>query len=241
MKRLEITPEITDLQVRAAGDGPEHFTIRGHAAVFNRLSENLGGFRERIAPGAFTRVLDSAPDVRLLIDHDPSTVLARTTNGTLELREDPQGLHIWARIRSDLPEAPGLRARLETGLIDQMSFAFSVDKDNDVRSGEDDDGVPIYEVREASALYDVSPVTYGAYPQTDVSLVRMRMLDEPDKAARRLDGDGRDHDTAVGGLTPNEIREMEGLPAVEAAPDREFLLRKRKSLMGIRARLGTSR
>jgi len=233
VKRLEITPEITGLEVRAAGDGPEHFTIRGHAAVFNRLSENLGGFRERIAPGAFSKVLDSTPDVRLLIDHDPSTVLARTTNGTLELREDPQGLHIWARIRSDLPEAPGLRARLETGLIDQMSFAFSVTKDNDVRSGEDEDGVPIYEVREAKALFDVSPVTYGAYPQTDISLVRMRMLDEPQEIARDLAdrSDRRENDTAA------------EEPAVVVVPDRELIrkrlaLRKKARLLVVRYPLG---
>ena len=233
MKRLEITPELTGLEVRAAGDGPEHFTIRGHAAVFNRLSENLGGFRERIMPGAFQRVLDSSPDVRLLIDHDPSTVLARTTNGTLELREDPQVLHIWARIRSDLPEAPGLRARLETGLIDQMSFAFSVDKENDVRNGEDEAGVPIYEVREASNLYDVSPVTYGAYPQTDISLVRMRMLDEPQVIARDLADrpDRRENSTA------------EEVPAAVVIPDRELIrkriaLRKKARLLAVRYPLG---
>jgi HK97 family phage prohead protease len=227
VKRLEITPEISDLQVRAAGDGPEHFTIRGHAAVFGRLSENLGGFRERIAQGAFRKVLDQNPDVRLLIDHEPSSVLARTTNGTLELREDPQGLHVWARIRSDLPEAAGLRARLDSGLVDQMSFAFMVDSENDVRSGEDEDGVPIYEVREASELFDVSTVTYGAYPQTDVSLVRMRMLDEPEKAARARDDEQRADDTA----------EPDVAPAVEAQPDREFLLRHRKSVNVVRARL----
>ena len=232
MKRLEITPEICDLQVRAAGDGPDHFTIRGHAAVFGRLSENLGGFRERIAPGAFRNVLDKNPDVRLLVDHDPSTVLARTTNGTLELREDPQGLHIWARIRSDLPEAPGLRARLDSGLVDQMSFAFMVDKENDVRSGEDENGVPIFEVREASELFDVSTVTYGAYPQTDVSLVRMRMLDEPKIARAQADQPGRrEDDTAA------------AEPAVEATPDRELIrkrlaLRKKARLLVVRYPLG---
>jgi HK97 family phage prohead protease len=128
MKRLEITQEISDLQVRAAGDGPGHFTMRGHAAVFGRLSENLGGFRERIAPGAFSGVLERSPDVRLLVDHQPSSVMARTTNKTLELREDPHGLHAWARIPSDLSSAQDLRVRMETGLVNQMSFAFTIDR-----------------------------------------------------------------------------------------------------------------
>ena len=243
MKRLEVTSDIADVQVRAAGDGPEHFTIRGHAAVFGRLSENLGGFRERIAPGAFTRALDRTPDVRLLIDHSPSSVLARTTNGTLELREDPQGLHVWARIRSDLPEAAGLRARLDSGLIDQMSFAFTVDPDNDVRSGEDENGVPIYEVREVRDMFDVSTVTYGAYPQTDVSLVRMRMLTEHTLNEIR----------AAEGLAPLTVSEIaRGVylerqreddtaapeaPAVEAGPDREFITRRRKAIIRVQTRL----
>lgn len=219
MKRLELTSSLNDLEVRESGTSPSHFTIRGHAAVFDRLSEPLGfGFREKIAKGAFTNVLDTNPDVRLLIDHNPSTVLARTTNGSLELREDPQGLHVWARIRSDLPEAAGLRARLEDGLVDQMSFAFTI-RDEE-QTGEDENGLPIYTVRDVGELYDASTTTYGAYTSTDVSLVRMRMLDKDE-------GIAREH-------PHQDDRSESGTAAAEqdaiALRDREFQVRKRKAI-----------
>ncbi len=50
--------------------GPTEVLIRGRAARFNSLSDDLGGFRETIQPGAFSRVLRSNPDTRLLWNHD---------------------------------------------------------------------------------------------------------------------------------------------------------------------------
>jgi phage head maturation protease len=71
---------IAGLEVRSEGDSK---SIRGYAAKFDVLSENLGGFREQIKSGAFADVLDN--DVRALVNHDPNLILGRNKSGTLDI------------------------------------------------------------------------------------------------------------------------------------------------------------
>jgi len=80
----------TEFEVRQHATGGA--VIQGHAAVFNRLSRNLGGFVEQIDPAAFDKTLADNPDVRALINHDPSHLLGRTRSGTLRLSKDTTGL-----------------------------------------------------------------------------------------------------------------------------------------------------
>jgi uncharacterized protein len=98
----------------------------GYAAVFGSLSNDLGGFKERIQPGAFRNTIESNQDVRALVDHDASKILGRTSSGTLRLMEDSRGL----RFELDLPEgvsyAADLRALVARGDIRGMSFGFKV-------------------------------------------------------------------------------------------------------------------
>src|SRR5689334_14048664 len=68
--------------------------IRGYAIVFNSLSQDLGGFREIVAPEAVDRTLNEGLDVRALVDHDSGKVIGRTRSGTLNLRKDSRGLKI---------------------------------------------------------------------------------------------------------------------------------------------------
>ena len=71
----------------------------GYAAVFNRPSHDLGGFREVILPGAFKRTLATSEAVRALYNHNADQVLGRVGAGTLRLSEDETGL----RFELDLP------------------------------------------------------------------------------------------------------------------------------------------
>ncbi|RIK35690.1 MAG: HK97 family phage prohead protease [Chloroflexi bacterium] len=93
--------------------------IAGYAAVFNTLSVDLWGFREKIAPGAFAGSLQD--DVRALWNHETGIVLGRTKSGTLRLAEDDVGL----AIEIDPPSSAGNYIEtIERGDVDQMSFAF---------------------------------------------------------------------------------------------------------------------
>lgn len=160
------------VQTRAQDDGG--FEVVGHAAVFDSLSENLGGFREKIDPGAFAKVLagNGADDARALFNHDPNLVLASKRNGTLHLAEDDRGLAYRAEVPAGLYYGEALRVLLERGDVDQSSFAFRVARGGDSWD-ENDDGVLIRTVHEFSALYDVSPVTYPAYPAADSGLAAL--------------------------------------------------------------------
>ncbi|NIP32641.1 HK97 family phage prohead protease, partial [candidate division KSB1 bacterium] len=63
--------------------------------VFNQLSHDLGGFREKIEKGAFHESLENPKhDVAALFNHDPNLILGRKSAKTLEMREDQKGLAV---------------------------------------------------------------------------------------------------------------------------------------------------
>lgn len=159
MNEIERRAWPVGLEVRD-GEGDGSPMIRGYAAVFNELSVDLGGFRERIAPGAFARsVVDG--DVRALWDHDSKYVLGRTRAGTLALAEDERGLAVEIRPLAAAGWTGDLLASMRRGDVDQMSFGFYVRRDR----WETEDGLTV-RVLEDVDLFDVSVVTYPAYPQT---------------------------------------------------------------------------
>lgn len=169
--------------------------IRGYGAVFNQLSENLGGFREQIAPGAFDSVLED--DVRGLINHDSNLILGRTSAGTLRLGIDERGLNY----EIDLPEtsyARDLGVSMARGDISQSSFGFFVEDDD---WNEDSDGRVVRTITKVGQLLDVSPVTYPAYPQTSSEARDLVDVDD-DKyqkyiETRKAEADARERQLAM--------------------------------------------
>ncbi len=148
---------------RESGAGTQYRTLTGYASVLNTPSDDLGGFREMIAPGAFTRALEASDlNVALLWNHDPDTVMASTRNGTLELTQDKKGLRMWARVDMEDFDAQRVVGKIRSGLVDQMSFAFTIAEDGD--EWDMRDGKPFRVVQDVDGLYDVSAVTWPAYP-----------------------------------------------------------------------------
>lgn len=169
MERETRTFAVSGLKIERREGKPAR--IEGHAAVFNSLSEDLGGFREQILPGAFLEAIEK-DDVRALFNHDSNYVLGRNVSGTLRLSEDVRGL----AIEIDLPDTPTIRdlvaAPIERGDVSQMSFGFSV-RPGGQDWAKNDDGQVVRSLKKVR-LFDVSPVTFPAYRSTDVAVRELR-------------------------------------------------------------------
>jgi HK97 family phage prohead protease len=71
--------------------------LGGYAALYNSVAD-LGQFREKILPGAFRSCVARKDDIRLLREHDPTSILARTASGTLRVYNDYSGLRFEADV-----------------------------------------------------------------------------------------------------------------------------------------------
>lgn len=162
-------------ELRADDDGGKP-KLRGYAAVFNRWSEDLGWFRERIAPGAFADVLRD--DVRALFNHDSNYVLGRTKAGTLRMTEDERGLLVEIDAPTDGPLVGLVVNPIRRGDINQMSFAFTME--GGAEEWDYSKELPERTLKRIGRLYDVSPVTYPAYADTSIAA---RSLEAVRKAA----------------------------------------------------------
>lgn len=158
-------------EVRTAGR-----RIEGYAATFHSEAA-LGGFVERIAPGAFSGAL--AGDVLALLDHDAGKVLGRTRSGTLRLTEDAKGL----AFSLDLPDTQAGRdvlALAERDDLGGMSFGFTIPK-----GGEDWAGST--RTLRAIDLKEISVVSsWPAYDGTEIALRARGQVDAAERRKRAL-------------------------------------------------------
>lgn len=165
---------LEDVEVRADGDG---MTFRGYAAVFNSKSEDLGGFRETIRPGAFSKSLTEKRAIKMFWNHNSDIPLG-STRSNLVLTEDDKGLLAEAKL-PDTVHGRDMALLVREGIVDSMSFGFQTVKDN---WSEDYSARELVEVR----LFEVSPVTgWPAYPKTSASVRDLaEVIDaEPDELA----------------------------------------------------------
>lgn len=151
-------------EVRATGDASPK--IVGHAAKFNVLSQDLGGFFERIAPGAFDDCLRSNPDIVGLFNHSFDNVLGRTSSGTMAVSIDAEGL----AYQIDPPDtqlARDLMTSMRRGDIRGSSFGFYCLEDTwDLDPTTDS----IIRTIVKASVFDCSVVTDPAYLTSDASV-----------------------------------------------------------------------
>lgn len=146
------------------GEGGKPTRIEGYAAVFDAMSDDLGGFREIVKPGAFRESLNRGDDVPVLIDHEPSKIIGRRSADTLKVWETRKGLKVEIK-PPDTQAGRDIVISIRRGDVHGMSFRFRAISD---RWGMEEEE----EIRELLKvdLLDVSIVTFPAYPQTEASL-----------------------------------------------------------------------
>jgi uncharacterized protein len=166
---------VTELRADSQGD---EMSLVGYACSFGVLSQDLGGFREMIAPGAFSRSLAAGDDCHCLVNHDPSLILGRRKSGTLQVEEDSRGLKFRCALNPKSQAHRDIHAAIKRGDIDQCSFAFMADDGGDEWGPDVDENGQRFVKRTLRSvkLSDVSAVTYPAFNAPGSTTVSARSL-----------------------------------------------------------------
>jgi uncharacterized protein len=209
-KEPEVRVNTTNFEVRSEGDG---MTFTGYASVFNSPSEDLGGFIEYVAPGAFKRSLQSRNEVKLLWNHDAGEPLASLRGGTMQLVEDEVGLKVTAQL-PNTTRGRDVAELLRTKVIDSMSFGFNVIKDSWSRDGQT-------RTLESVRLFEASIVSFPAYSSTTAQVRAVAPsinADDLAEALLKLES-GEELDEASAELITEVVNKLKSNPEVEEVID----------------------
>ena len=175
---IEFNFENKDMRTAVSGH-----RLMGYASVFDQETEIAGLYREVIRRGAFKKTLRESDQVALWA-HDTAMPLARKSMGTLDLREAKDGLAFNLQLGEQEMDRMVLD-RVARGLVQKMSFGFSVVKDTwALGEGKNLDLREILEVR----LFEISPVVFPAYEGTSVEIKGEKIAESILESARN---DGR--------------------------------------------------
>lgn len=213
---IQLRARVTELRMAQGDEANQNRTVEGYAVVYDdwtTIGDNW--FREKIAPGALTNVLQGS-DIRLLFNHDTSQLLAREKSQTLSVREDQNGLYFTATIpesRNDILEM------IKRGDLDECSFAFRVGKQKWTFADETE-GITIDErvIEEISAIPEITLAPFGAYKNTSVGMRSQEMaLEERNKAREAREEEKRQ--------ASEEDEKQQQIEIQQAKRDRDLALR----------------
>lgn len=179
-KQTEKEVRFASFEVRQAEEtDKDEMILEGYAVVFGEetyIGDSEYGFYEEVAPGAFEGA--NLKDVPLKYNHNDSfLILARTRNDSLQLSIDEKGLYIRAKL-IDTTTNKDIYKMVKSGLLDKMSFAFTV---SDEKVDDKENGVAKRTITKIDRLFDVSVVDVPAYDQTSI-YARCQKLAEANRA-----------------------------------------------------------
>lgn len=174
-------------------DEQEAMVIEGYAIVFDEetlIGDERHGFLEKVDAGALGAT--NLKDVPLKYNHtDDHLILARTRNGSLTLTVDEKGLKVRAML-IDTQSNRDVYKSIEAGLLDKMSFAFTVKEQSWDRTGD----IPKRTITQIDRLYDVSVVDLPAYEGTSIDAIA-RSLELADARIKALENEKDEETKAV--------------------------------------------
>ncbi|RIV20322.1 HK97 family phage prohead protease [Fibrisoma montanum] len=184
---------------RADGEEVERSVIVGKAVTFNTYSQVLGWFREQIVPAAFEGC--DMSDVVCLKNHDNNLILGRTADTlSLEVRND--GLYFTA-YPPDTQAARDALEEIRSKMIRGCSFQFSIAPGGSDWDTDPATGAEIRTIKKISKLYDVGPVTFPAYLDTNTDVAK-RDYDSA-KAEREQQQQEQQEQPPVDPFTPIDV------------------------------------
>lgn len=180
-------------------DNEEEMIVEGYASTFNEeyelYSMNEDGMNYRFFETVDSHAFDECDmsDVIMQYDHE-GRVLARTRNNTLQITTDEHGL----KVRADLSKSAlgrGLYEDIKNGIVDRMSFGFTITGDKNDREKTEDGMKFLRTITRVGKLYDVSAVSFPANEGTEISardyahgvmdVIKAERLEEAEKEVRR--------------------------------------------------------
>jgi len=173
---MKMELRINNSEIRSNDDGT--LTVEGYVNKTNQLSQELGSsrrFREKIASGVFNRAIAKGNGVDFLAEHNKDKILATTRNGSLQLREDNQGLWMSATI-ANTSWGRDYYELVKSGILQHMSFGFRTLSDS---WSKDNSGMNIRTINDL-ILVEVSAVREPAYTQSFIAARSIEIVEEPE-------------------------------------------------------------
>lgn len=178
-------PERRLIEIRTVDNEENKMLIEGYAITYDQPATHQYGsrkFTETIKSGALDNT--DMKDVPLRYNHNDNVmIMARTRNKSLKLKKDEIGLKIQAELL-DTQSNRDLYKAIQEGLIDKMSFAFTVADGGDTWTfGQEETK---REVTDIAKLWDVSVVDTPFYDSTSIYARSLELLESEERRLESL-------------------------------------------------------